>query len=79
MSENKTEKETKFTNCGWVRKSKSGGAITVSINMTEMEKIEGYTSKDGNKYVQLIVNLNRINGVISGASEVTGISHMSSE
>ena len=62
---------------GYVRKSKSGNALKLSISSKAFEQAERYTTQKGEEFVRLIVNLARAQDVISGQREVTSICQLS--
>jgi len=61
---------------GYIRKSKAGGALKLSIDVAAFKKAATFQTKDGTKYVQLIVNADRAAQILSGEREVTSVSHM---
>jgi hypothetical protein len=61
---------------GFARKSNAGRAVKLSINTSAFEECATYVTSDGQTYVQLIVSLNAINGVIDGSRSVTAINHL---
>lgn len=58
---------------GYVRKSKGGGALKLSIDVTAFEKAEKYSSSDGREFVSLIANLDKISQILEGEREVTSL------
>ena len=62
---------------GFARKSNAGRAVKLSINTSAFEECATYVTSDGQTYVQLIVSLNALNGVIDGSRSVTAINHLS--
>ncbi len=61
---------------GFARKSNAGRAVKLSINTSAFEECATYVTSDGQTYVQLIVSLNALNGVIDGSRSVTAINHL---
>ena len=61
---------------GFARKSNAGRAVKLSINTSAFEECATYVTSDGQTYVQLIVSLNALNGVIEGSRSVTAINHL---
>ena len=61
---------------GFARKSNAGRAVKLSINTSAFEECVTYVTSDGQTYVQLIVSLNALNGVIDGSRSVTAINHL---
>ena len=76
MSENNEEKPTKVM-AGFARKSNGGGSINLSINKKTLNGLEVYTSKTGDEYVNLILNINGIKELMSGTGKLdyTSIVH----
>jgi hypothetical protein len=64
---------------GYVRKSKAGGALKVSLDLAAIDTAETFESKDGRKFVQGIINLDKAQQVIAGTREVTCMSHIHDE
>jgi hypothetical protein len=58
---------------GYVRKSKAGGAIRLSINRKAFMKAQRYQASDGTDFVPLIINVDKLNQIISGEREVTSV------
>ena len=61
---------------GYVRKTKSGNAIKVSISTEAFDKAERYSTLDGREFVSMIVNISKIQQILEGQKEVTGISQL---
>ena len=61
---------------GYVRKSNAGGAVKVSINADAFTQCRTYVTSDGQTYVQLVVSLNALAGIIDGSRAVTSINHL---
>jgi hypothetical protein len=58
---------------GYVRKSKGGGALRLSIDSAAFSKAETYSSADGREFVSLIANVEKVQGIIDGDREVTSL------
>ena len=58
---------------GYVRKSRSGGALNLSIDAEAFAKAERYKSKDGREFVSLIANVDKIGQILVGDREVTSL------
>ena len=58
---------------GYVRKSRNGGALKMSIDASAFEKAERYKSQDGREFVSLIANLDKIGQILEGDREVTSL------
>jgi len=69
--------ETKLM--GYVRRSNNGGAIKVSISEQAFAGAKRYEGANGEKYVGMIINLNKLRGLLSGEKDVTAISQLASE
>ena len=61
---------------GFARKSIAGRALKLSINTSSFQDCATFVTSDGQTYVQLIVSLNAITGVIDGSRAVTSINHL---
>ena len=80
----KTNRKTKFENeqnadstlVGFARKSNAGKAVKLSINTSSFQDCATYVTSDGQTYVQLIVSLNALSGIIDGSRAVTSINHL---
>ncbi|KYK29873.1 MAG: hypothetical protein AYK23_01420 [Candidatus Proteinoplasmatales archaeon SG8-5] len=58
---------------GYVRKSRGGGALNLSIDAAAFSKAERFTGSDGREFVSLIVNLDKVQDIIEGEREVTSL------
>ena len=58
---------------GYVRKSRGGGALKMSIDAEAFAKAERYKSKDGREFVSLIANIDKIGQILEGDREVTSL------
>lgn len=58
---------------GYVRKSKAGGALRISVDVSAFEKAERFQSGDGRDFVYLIANADRIEQILAGDREVTSL------
>lgn len=61
---------------GYVRRSKNGGALKVSVSTDAFARAERYQTQDGKEYVGLIINLAGVQDLLEGRREVTGISQI---
>ena len=76
-TKNEQDYETNSTTLvGYVRKSNAGRAVKLSINPSAFQDCATYVTSDGQTYVQLIVSINALNGVIEGNKAVTSINHL---
>lgn len=64
---------------GYVRRSRNGGALSVSVAEDAFEQAERYETADGTKYVGMIINLNKLRNILAGDQEVTNISQLVAE
>ncbi|MCK5309447.1 MAG: hypothetical protein KAJ64_02260 [Thermoplasmata archaeon] len=58
---------------GYVRKSRGGGALKMSIDAEAFAKAERYKSQDGREFVSLIANVDKISQILEGDREVTSL------
>ncbi len=63
---------------GFVRRTKSGKALRLSISTEAFKKAERYTTQDGTEFVPMIINLSRIYQLLEGEKEVTNVSQITS-
>ena len=61
---------------GFVRRSRNGGAIKLSIANEAFSTAEKYQSSDGTEYVGMVINLNKLRNLLTGEQEVTAISQL---
>lgn len=64
---------------GYVRRSNNGGALKVSISERSFSDARKYQSANGERYVGMIINLNKLRSLLSGEQEVTSISQILGE
>ena len=64
---------TKSQLVGYVRKSKSGGALRMSIDAEAFAKAEKVSAKDGRQFVSLVANADKVNQILAGEREVTSL------
>ena len=74
--EQDNEQNANSTLVGFVRKSNAGRAVKLSINTSSFQDCATYVTSDGQTYVQLVISLNAITGVINGSRSVTSINHL---
>jgi len=67
---------TKTDLMGFVRKSKNGNALKISISAEAFEKAQRYTTQDGQEFVAMIIPLARVQQVLDGYKEVTSVSQI---
>ncbi|MGB1475601.1 MAG: hypothetical protein ACPG73_05295 [Candidatus Poseidoniaceae archaeon] len=70
------EQNANSTLVGFARKSNAGRAVKLSINTSSFQDCATYVTSDGQTYVQLIVSLNALEGIIDGSRAVTSINHL---
>lgn len=58
---------------GYVRKSKSGNALKVSISAEAFDSAQRYLSQDGKEYVGLIINLAKVQEILNDTRDVTSV------
>ena len=74
--EPENEQITNSTLVGFVSKSNAGRAVKQSINTSSFQDCATYMTSDGQTYVQLVVSLNALAGIIDGSRAVTSINHL---
>ena len=70
------EQNTNSILVGFIRKSNAGRAVKLSINTSSFQDCATYVTSDGQTYVQLIVSLNALAGIIDGSRAVTSINYL---
>ena len=58
---------------GYVRKSKSGNALKLSISAEAFDSAERYLSQDGSEYVGLVIHIAKVQEILEGSRDVTSI------
>ena len=74
--EQDNEQNANSTLVGFVRKSNAGRAVKLSINTRSFQDCATYVTSDGQTYVQLVVSLNALTGIMDGSRAVTSINHL---
>ena len=74
--QHENEQNASSTLVGFARKSNAGRAVKLSINTSSFQDCATYITSDGQTYVQLIVSLNALEGIIDGSRAVTSINHL---
>jgi hypothetical protein len=64
---------------GYVRKSRGGNALNLSISAEAFDSAQRYLSQDGKEYVGLIVNLAKVQEILDDSRDVTSICQIISE
>lgn len=58
---------------GYVRKSKGGGALNLSVDVNAFDNAQRFSGSDDREFVSLIVNLDKVQEIINGEREVTSL------
>ncbi len=58
---------------GYVRKSRGGNALKLSISKEAFDSAQRYLSQDGKEYVGLIVNIAKVQEILDDTRDVTSI------
>lgn len=58
---------------GYVRRSRGGGALKMSIDAEAFARAERYKSQDGREFVSLVANADKIGQILEGDREVTSL------
>ena len=66
---------TKTDLMGFVRKSKNGNALKLSISTEAFDKAQRYTTNDGQEFVAMIIPLSRVQQVLDGLYKSTETGH----
>ena len=69
---------TKTDLMGFVRKSKNGNALKISISTEAFDKAQRYTTQDGQEFVAMVIPLSRIQQILDGYKEVTSVAQIGS-
>ena len=64
---------TKSQLVGYVRKSRNGGALRLSIDAEAFSKAERYSSSDGREFVSLVANVGKVRDILEDEREVTSL------
>lgn len=72
------KKMTKTDLMGFVRKSKNGNALKISISTEAFDKAQRYTTQDGQEFVAMVIPLSRVQQILDGYKEVTAVSQIGS-
>jgi hypothetical protein len=64
---------------GYVRKSRSGNALKLSISAEAFDSAQRYLSQDGKEYVGLIVNTAKIQEILDDSRDVTSVCQIVNE
>lgn len=64
---------------GYVRKSRSGNALKLSISAEAFDSAQRYLSKDGKEYVGLIVNTAKVQEILEDSRDVTSVCQIVNE
>jgi hypothetical protein len=71
------EKENEQNNLlvGYVRLSKNGGAVNLSVNVNAMAECKPYETADGEKYVSMTISKKALLALLAEEKQVTSITH----
>ena len=64
---------------GYVRKSRSGNALKLSISAEAFDSAQRYLSQDGKEYVGLIVNTAKVQEILEDSRDVTSVCQIVNE
>jgi len=64
---------------GYVRKSRNGNALKLSISAEAFENAQRYLSQDGKEYVGLIVNIAKVQEILDDTRDVTSVCQIKDE
>jgi len=70
---------TKSQLVGYVRKSKSGGCLKLSIDAEAFAAAERFSAKDGRQFVSLIANADKVSQILDGEREITSLCQLIEE
>ena len=58
---------------GYIRKSREGGALRMSIDVKAFKDAERLKGMDGREFVSLVANVEKVRDIIEGEREVTSL------
>lgn len=58
---------------GFMKKSDTGRSMKINLSMEAIESCETYEGMDGSKFIELVINFDRVRQVMRGEREVTSI------
>lgn len=64
---------------GYVRKSKRGKALKVTLIVNNINNADGYVGRDGAWYVGALINMSHLLDLLEGRRDVITIDHVRSE
>ncbi len=64
---------------GYVRKSRNGNALKLSLSAEAFDNAQRYLSQDGKEYVGLIVHLAKVQEILDGTRDVTSVCQITNE
>lgn len=64
---------------GYIRKSRSGKALKVTLIVNNIDNAVGYEGKDGAWYVGALINMSKLLDLLEGRRGVITINHVRSE
>jgi len=67
---------TVVTHLGFLRRSRRGRALKLDIDPEAFLMADRYVRKDGNEWVNMVVSVENVLGVLEGTTETVGISQL---
>ena len=64
---------------GYVRKSRNGNALKISLSVDALDSAERYLSQDGKEYIALVVNTAKIQEILDNTRDVTSVVQIKEE
>lgn len=64
---------------GYLRKTDSGKALKLSLDVESLAEAQTYKTNDGREYITLISNIDKVSEILEGEREVTSICYMTDE
>ncbi|MBA3045778.1 MAG: hypothetical protein FP824_06150 [Euryarchaeota archaeon] len=61
---------------GYLRKSETGLTLKLGLDVEALVDAERYETKDGREYISLIANTGKVEEILDGTREVTGICYL---
>jgi len=70
---------TKSQLVGYVRMTKNGGALRMSIDADAFANAQRFAAKDGRQFVSLVANADKVSQILGGEREVTSLCQLIDE
>lgn len=64
---------------GYVRKSRNGKGLKVNVSKEAFERAQTYQTKNGEEYVALVINLEKLMDLISGERDFVTLNQIINE